>query len=409
MGRNTSGTYLVAVSLLVCFGGGRLSGYLRNGNWQLLRGSIELGWTESSWASIKPTKALTWVDCYDSRDGFECARLQVPLNYSDPEGKPAAIALIRLKANIFKESPEYLGPILFNPGGPGASGVNMVLGSGKNFAKVLGPQFDIVGFDPRGIARSTPRVSWYQSRAERELWTSTPVRELNRSSEDVATAWARSQINGQLAAERALDVLPHIQTDHTDKVHRMVIDGVVDVEKDNDLANWKYDLINTDDTLKWFFQDCSNAGPTKCSFYEPSPSLIAERLRNLYTSIIRVPIPVHTSISYGLVDYARLRLTIFSSLYSPFARWARLAAGLADLEAGNGTALYQMLEQRPFSCSCDPLEHAFDVVAEAVTAITCNDSDFVPPDLEDAEKHYLEAIEISEWGSLWTGMRIDCR
>jgi pimeloyl-ACP methyl ester carboxylesterase len=100
---------------------------------------------------VEPTKNLTWVQCYDGT--IECARLQVPLNYSNPEGDSAAIALARIKANVSAESIDYLGPIFFNPGGPGDSGVNMILFSGQNLAKVVGPQFDIVSFDPRGTQR----------------------------------------------------------------------------------------------------------------------------------------------------------------------------------------------------------------------------------------------------------------
>lgn len=43
-----------------------------------------------------------------------------------------------------------MGPILFNPGGPGGSGVDQILQRGDQFATVIGPQFDMVGFDPRG-------------------------------------------------------------------------------------------------------------------------------------------------------------------------------------------------------------------------------------------------------------------
>ncbi|KAK7032355.1 hypothetical protein VNI00_013103 [Paramarasmius palmivorus] len=193
-----------------------------------------------------------------------------------------------------------------------------------------------------------------------------------------------------------------------DKVDRLVIDGVVDVPNDYYTANWKTNLLNTDDTLKWFFKDCLNAGSQKCPFYESSTDAIAERLNNLYASIIRAPVPVRTSISYGIIDYARLRQTIFNALYSPFAKWATLATGLANLEARNGTVLYQMLEEDPFSCSCDPLEHAFDSVGEAQTTIACNDGDVVPSGLEEAEKHYRETIEVSEWGSLWAGLRTEC-
>ena len=41
---------------------------------------------------------------------------QVPLDYKNPTGEKAAIAMIRVKAKISPRSEEYRGPILFNPG-----------------------------------------------------------------------------------------------------------------------------------------------------------------------------------------------------------------------------------------------------------------------------------------------------
>jgi len=76
--------------------------------------------------------------------------LQVPLNYSDPQGREATIALMRLPAAVPSTSDAYRGPILFNPGGPGGSGVQLALVAGEILQKIVGPEFDIVGFDPRG-------------------------------------------------------------------------------------------------------------------------------------------------------------------------------------------------------------------------------------------------------------------
>lgn len=73
----------------------------------------------------------------------------MPLNYSDPDGAEAVIALVQ-KPSIYRDSAFYRGPVLFNPGGPGGSGVDFVLTRGDNFSTILGPYFDIVGFDPRG-------------------------------------------------------------------------------------------------------------------------------------------------------------------------------------------------------------------------------------------------------------------
>lgn len=74
------------------------------------------------------------------------------MNYSEPDGEQYSIALVRKPAVVPPESEFYRGPILFNPGGPGGSGVDMIRGPrGEQFASILGPQFDILGFDPRGM------------------------------------------------------------------------------------------------------------------------------------------------------------------------------------------------------------------------------------------------------------------
>ncbi|KAI3598077.1 alpha beta hydrolase fold family [Moniliophthora roreri] len=400
-------------------------------------------WNESSWLSITPTKNLTWVPCYDG--DLECGRFQVPLNYSDPEGQSAAIALVRMKANVSVDSTDYLGPILLNPGGPGGSGVDLILTFGTRFRETLGPQFDLrqvecLGWHhaltiPPGVSRSTPRVTFFETLEERLLWGRGGILEPNSSLQDnVGSYWSRAKIIGQLAGERAGDILPFMNTDYTardmlriteaygrekiqywgisygtvlgstfasmfpDKVERLVIDGVVDVQDDYYTGERRSLVSDTDDAVRWFFKDCHDAGPEKCSFYESSVESIEERLDKLYQSIIRAPVPVRNAgISYGLVDYATLRSVIFSALYAPFDQWSTLATVLADLEKGNGTALFQMAID---AASPGPTPPLFESnTFEIQTAIGCNDGDVVPSSLEDAEQHYQEALKVSGWAN----------
>ena len=94
--------------------------------------------------------------------------IQLPMQYSNASAGEVAIALIMSPSNYSSGDKEYLGPILFNPGmclrasrfpndhsmnflgGPGDSGVQYVLGSASSFRQIIGPQYDLVGFDPRG-------------------------------------------------------------------------------------------------------------------------------------------------------------------------------------------------------------------------------------------------------------------
>lgn len=102
---------------------------------------------------------------------FDCARLKVPLDYANPSGRGAEIAVLRQKA-----SGEKVGSLLFNPGGPGGSGMGFVASVSKGLADgPLAKRFDLIGFDPRGVGASTPTLDclndaeWAVNRADDDV------------------------------------------------------------------------------------------------------------------------------------------------------------------------------------------------------------------------------------------------
>ena len=90
---------------------------------------------------------IEWSTCYES---YECGDLQVPLDYTNSDSGSISIALVRLPAT----SEPYLGPLLMNPGGPGGSGVELV-GEWGGMWEMVFSNFDVIGFDPRGVGSST--------------------------------------------------------------------------------------------------------------------------------------------------------------------------------------------------------------------------------------------------------------
>ena len=54
-----------------------------------------------------------------------------------------------------------LSPIILNPGGPGGSGVQLVLGLGSTIQQMLGEEYDVVSFDPRGVGYTTPTADCF--------------------------------------------------------------------------------------------------------------------------------------------------------------------------------------------------------------------------------------------------------
>ena len=81
----------------------------------------------------------------------------MPLDYDEPEGETAHIALLRLPA-----TGEAEGSLLIDPGGPGGSGTSFVALTVPLWqASPVAERFDIVGSDPRGIGSSTPALDCY--------------------------------------------------------------------------------------------------------------------------------------------------------------------------------------------------------------------------------------------------------
>lgn len=96
---------------------------------------------------------VAWEQCTGFDDGgYFCGTITAPRDWTDPDAGDLDLAVIvRVASNG-----ESKGSLFVNPGGPGASGVVMVQQS-AGFA--VGPEllqsYDVVGFDPRGVGRST--------------------------------------------------------------------------------------------------------------------------------------------------------------------------------------------------------------------------------------------------------------
>lgn len=84
---------------------------------------------------------------------FQCATLKVPLDYGRPDAKKLDIAISRMRTSTERER---RGVLLLNPGGPGGPGIDMPQYMADELPKAVKNKYDLVGFDPRGIGRSSP-------------------------------------------------------------------------------------------------------------------------------------------------------------------------------------------------------------------------------------------------------------
>ena len=92
---------------------------------------------------------VVWEPC---ENGFQCAKVTVPVDYEKPDGDTIQIAALRAPSTGKKT-----GSLLVNPGGPGGSGYDFVKdAAGTHFSQSVRANYDLVGFDPRGVKRSAP-------------------------------------------------------------------------------------------------------------------------------------------------------------------------------------------------------------------------------------------------------------
>ena len=110
------------------------------------------------------TQELDWSEC---GDGYECADVSVPMDYEQPDGETISIAL-----KVLQASGQSRGALFINPGGPGGSGIELVESAPDMFGDELLTNYDIVGFDPRGVGASTA-VRCYDSEQLDELFAQT--------------------------------------------------------------------------------------------------------------------------------------------------------------------------------------------------------------------------------------------
>ncbi|QDS76680.1 hypothetical protein FKW77_000313 [Venturia effusa] len=141
------------------------------------------------WSDIEPSQSLEYSSCHEH---FLCARLLVPLNWNwtqaeKANGSRVAIAMIKLPAKVSISHPQYGGPVIINPGGPGESGINQVLSHGRDLQTILdspaapeainknatGKYFDVLSFDPRGVNNTTPELHCFPDVASQASWRLT--------------------------------------------------------------------------------------------------------------------------------------------------------------------------------------------------------------------------------------------
>lgn len=324
----------------------------------------------SSSQAAPPTPEISWNRCYPEFGyPFECGTVQVPLDYSQPGVAAISIAVVRLPAT---DPAHKIGSIFFNPGGPGGSGVDFVLQAGPYlYTEELRARFDLVGFDPRGIARSTALRCFGNPKQWAGYFTpfSFPL-----TPEQAAIWEAADRYVDDACAQRGFKIIDHMSTADTardldmlrqavgdnmltyagysygtflgvtyanlfpTKVRALVVDGVLDPVAwttgnpgEGDTIPFSTRLRSDQgalDTLHEFFRLCDE-NPTQCAFSGGAASRFATLAASLRAAPIQIELP-DGSVFY--FTYQDLISNSLGAMYDSYS-WPDFALFLAAIES----------------------------------------------------------------------------
>ena len=124
-------------------------------------GNTGAGGAASATGPVVPAHStLHWHACTGqaAQQGVpKCTTLSVPVDYAKPGGRRISLALDMIPATAPRSQQQ--GVLLVNPGGPGGSGLSLAAEVAQGLSPSVAAQYDIVGFDPRGVGSSVPALS----------------------------------------------------------------------------------------------------------------------------------------------------------------------------------------------------------------------------------------------------------
>lgn len=381
------------------------------------------------------SQQLTWSDCadYGASSLLECAYVIAPLDYSDPGGASIAIAISKRPAT--SATPQ--GSIIVNPGGPGSPGV--ALASAPYFDD-LNQEFDIIGFDPRGVGASLPMIrcqsndAWDRQRQGSDALTGDQhdsITEYN-TNECYANTGATFGVDrfidhvGTASVVKDLDIIRSVLGDpkinyigfsygtsigyeysrqFPDNIRALVMDGVVDVLENNPTEREKYaeyqvgtsqngtiaQIAGFQATFEQFLMWCSATLGAECALVDPDDSNAPADLLERYQELARGAWGGQNYATYDgrPLSFADFNQGTIMAMYSADL-WPALNAGLADIQADPTDDFFMITLADIYAGREDDGTYSLDLAA--FPTIWCTDSGPEPGLNEDPAKQ-IEFLE----------------
>lgn len=303
------------------------------------------------------SQELTWTEC---GVGFDCTDVTAPLDWEDPGKGEITLSVVRHRA---EGTP--VGSLLTNPGGPGASGVDLIL---NNLDYAVGADlienFDVIGFDPRGVGASTA-VTCYDAPQMDEYLYGIPAAARGTAE------WEAELLDSHKAFAEACDansggILPYITTVNAardmdliravlgdkqlnylgysygtflgatyaklypEKAGRLVLDGAIDPAVPG-LEVGATQALGFESALRAYMQDCLDSGGC------PFNGTVDEAMTDLGALLASVDSTPLKSGDGRMLGADSLMTAIIAALYSQDS-WGYLTQALDEALQGDPTS-----------------------------------------------------------------------
>ena len=339
------------------------------------------------------SQTLTWDSC---GGGLQCATAHAPIDWDAPADGSIELALVKQPATGTAQ-----GSLLLNPGGPGGSGWDYVYQSGEYSAGAdVVENFDIIGWDPRGVGQSTPVICYtepedtdealygtFDSPYNTEGW----IEELTADELDFAAACEAN--TGELLGNvdtvsnaKDMDMLRAVLGDDKlnflgysygtyfgavyaemfpDRVGRFVLDGAVDPLV-SDFESLKFQMAGFDSAFRAYLQYCLDSGD--CPF-TGSVDEAASQVRGVLDGVDALGL---VNDDGRVLDSATLATGIILNLYDE-SFWSDMTSMFVALADGDPSLAFQSADQyNSRNTDGSYSSNSFDVYVAA----TCVDGDF---------------------------------
>ncbi|WP_433834116.1 alpha/beta hydrolase [Actinoplanes sp. CA-015351] len=330
---------------------------------------------------------------------YDCASLAVPRDWASPNsGETYEVAMIRIRSDSQRDR---IGSLLLNPGGPGGSGIDLAvyLSFGPNLGGLpteITDQFDIIGFDPRGVGRSNPVKCI--STADQDASFGADQDPVSQAAFDELAALNKKIADG--CAQKYGDQLPYFSTEQAahdvdalraavgdekltylgfsygtllgatyaqlfpDKIRALVLDGAVD-PTETYVQGSEAQAKGFERAFTNFTAWCTKT-PAKCPIAPDARGAVTDALAKSRTSPVRATDGREATAGWVFIG-------IISSLYTE-SGWTSLAEAIDGLQQGDADGIFKLADQYTERKQDGSYSNLFD----ANIAVNCADTDDAP-------------------------------